>query len=88
MSEAVKDGGPAFPEPFIYDPNRGESGVEVCATDVGCGGMTLRDYFAAAAMTGLIAQSQGTAIGSDVGGGAIYCYRFADAMLQERSRTQ
>ena len=47
-------------------------------------GMTLRDYFAAKAMQGLLAQSQGTALGSRVEAAAEYAYAMADAMLEAR----
>lgn len=48
-------------------------------------GMTLRDYFAAKAMQGLLAQSNGTAIGSDPALGAQYAYTVADAMIAARN---
>jgi hypothetical protein len=48
--------------------------------------MTLRDYFAAKAMQGLLAQSQGTAIGSRVEIAAEYAYAMADAMLKSREQ--
>jgi len=64
-------GGPAFPVPDI-------DGSNVCE------GMTLRDYFAAKAMEGLLAQSQGTALGSPVEQAAEYAYAMADAMLCAR----
>ena len=44
----------------------------------------MRDYFAAKAMQGLLAQSLGTALGSDPILGAQYAYRVADAMLAAR----
>lgn len=47
-------------------------------------GMTMRDYFAAKAMQGLIAQSCGMAVGSDPAFGAKYAYQMADAMLKAR----
>ena len=47
-------------------------------------GMTLRDYFAAKAMQGLIAQSAGTALGSSVEIAAKYAYAAANAMLKAR----
>lgn len=47
-------------------------------------GMTLRDYFAAKAMQGLLAQSQGAALGSTVETAAEYAYAMADAMLKAR----
>ena len=47
-------------------------------------GISLRDYFAAKAMQGLLAQSQGTALGSQVEQAAEYAYAMADAMLKAR----
>ena len=46
-------------------------------------GMTLRDYFAAAALQGLLSSIQPNQLwsGDDV---AIVCYRTADAMLKAR----
>jgi hypothetical protein len=68
-------GGPAFP--LMYDvPSENLRHIHV--------GMTLRDYFAAKAMQGLLAQSQGTAIGSRVEIAAEYAYAMADAMLKAR----
>ena len=67
----INTGGPAFPVP-----------VGVGADE----GMTLRDYFAAKAMQGLLAQSQGTALGSPVEKAAEYAYAMADAMLKERMK--
>ena len=49
-------------------------------------GMTLRDYFAAKAMEGLIAQSMGTALGSDPKFAAEYAYAIADEMLKAREK--
>lgn len=48
-------------------------------------GLSLRDYFAAKAMQGLIAQSMGTALGSDPKIAAEYAYATADAMLAART---
>lgn len=65
------DGGPAFP--ILYD--------DLCVT-----GMTLRDYFAAAALQGLLADEiAGYSTFSDFAEGA---YGFADAMLAERAKTK
>ena len=41
----INDGGPAFPEPAVFDANRGE--VNPAAAYGFAGGMTLRDYFIA-----------------------------------------
>ena len=69
----INDGGPAF-------PSLRELG-DIATTD---DGMALRDYFAAKAMQGLLAQSCGTALGSDPVHGAQYAYMMADAMLAAR----
>ena len=93
----IETGGPAFPmqEPQaihdyamaavdgITNPNeRDRAYLKARAEAVG--GATLRDYFAAKAMQGLLAQSLGTALGSDPILGAQYAYRVADAMLAAR----
>jgi hypothetical protein len=71
MDSILGDGDPAFPqkEPLTSD----------------CHGMSLRDYFAAKAMQGLLAQSMGTALGSPVEEAAAYAYAMADAMLKART---
>ena len=65
------DGGPAFPHHFTQD-------------SVGdCKGMTLRDYFAAKAMQGLITNPK------NVGrAGASLAYQMADAMIAARELQQ
>lgn len=72
MSERIKDGGPAFPEAIAIGP----------AGDVypGFMGMTLRDYFAAAALTGLLAHASGEI--PDIAPSKAYI--LADAMLAAR----
>ena len=49
--------------------------------------LDLRDYFAAKAMQGVIAQACGTALGSDPKYAADYAYAAADAMIAEREAT-
>jgi hypothetical protein len=84
------DGGPAFPETRWDDKTRQE--VQWC-------GMTLRDYFAAKALSGLLSDSTITApcISNTPEGiekerrefaqeMAKSAYRFADAMLAERDK--
>ena len=71
-------GGLAFPTTIH---NYGDGSY--CST-----GMTLRDYFAAKAMQGLLAQSMGTAFGSDPKCAAEYAYATADAMLKERNKSE
>ncbi|HWD39785.1 MAG TPA: hypothetical protein VG944_13125 [Fimbriimonas sp.] len=55
------------------------------------GGITVRDYFAAAALQGLLAghdESKYGSVGEDmnVNGNAALAYRLADAMVQERGK--
>ena len=76
----MSDGGPAFPNTF---PNELDGYTYVH-------GMSLRDYFAAAALTGLIANSyyREEAVHND--GWATYsrmAYLQADAMLKAREET-
>lgn len=81
MSASTGDGGPAFPMP---------SGPE----NVYEHGMTLRDYFAAAALTGLLA-CEGTNGEAAVHRDEAYvfamfaraAYRYADAMLAAGARS-
>lgn len=73
------DGGPAFPTD--HSTNSEYTSIE--------GGMSLRDYFAAHALSGIIASLRET--GVSVGGvvfaeEATTAYAFADAMLKERSK--
>ncbi len=67
------DGGPAFPrEDYQGDNAPGQSG------------MSLRDYFAAAAMSGLLSWTpEGDSKIQDCAWDA---YRYADAMLAEREK--
>jgi hypothetical protein len=71
----INDGGPAFPMPPVGtgDPRDGMT----------CGscGMTLRDYFAAAALQGNIAHPEVTGNRDDI---AMDAYKYADAMLKAR----
>ena len=71
MNEPKNDGGPAFPQPFLTD---GEGRLK-------SPGMTLRDFFAAAAMVQLAdphVRPESNALF------AKSCYAFADALLAER----
>jgi hypothetical protein len=66
MSAPINDGGPAFPR----------SATDHCHSQEG---MTLRDYFAAAIMQGLM--SSQCQVDDPY---PIYAYRIADAMLKAR----
>ena len=64
----INDGGPAFPVVFQHDEATSE-----------CHGMTLRDYFAAAIMQGLMASQCEVGVPYP-----IYTYAIADAMIKAR----
>ena len=68
---SIKDGGPAFPAPY---------GVGHVTTE----GMTLRDYFAAKAMQGLISGTYGRNTTLFTEELARESFRLADIMLKER----
>ena len=70
-------GGPAFPGPYANE----NGNLEVLFKQQG---MTLRDYFAAKAMQGLLA---GKLTSTDLQLIANDCYAMADAMLAVRSNT-
>ena len=74
MSNQINDGGPAFPSP----PSQHSNGFYSTGN-----GMTLRDYFAAAALQGLMAaHTSGGCLVDDLY--AKYAYDLADAMLKQR----
>lgn len=77
-------GGAAFPRPHSWDesPVSGIHEGDRPAPHAEQAGMTLRDYFAAAAMQGAIASTYGQ--GRDVAEYAESAYAIADAMLAER----
>lgn len=77
MSNNINDGGPAFPVVDYKQP----AGVGAHVMTI-MGGMTLRDYFAAKAMQGLLSHnSNGNASDKNI---AEWAYSQADAMLRAR----
>jgi hypothetical protein len=70
MSSNTDTGGPAFPVPGLHENNDYD-------------GMTLRDYFAAKAMQGMMADGQVLRLVED-GDLAGAAYAMADAMLKAR----
>ena len=67
----INTGGPAFP---LHSETRPTIDTEWC-------GMTLRDYFAAKAMQGLVVDGVGSLMDEEL---ADWAYRLADAMLKAR----
>ena len=73
----IDDGGAAFPiDSYILNPNATEKEIKEAQ------GMTLRDYFAAAALQGFITNN-GTDNTAD-GTLAEWAYTLADAMIEAR----
>lgn len=87
MANEINNGGPAFPGQPAF------SAADDLATseNIGAPGMTLRDYFAGQAMSGMLAWAGDEASGSwntnatsdDI---AQMAYKHADAMLAARSK--
>ena len=75
MATKINEGGPAFP----FREQDGEGGYERFP------GMSLRDYFAAAALQGWCACSRTAGTEQDA---AELAYRYADAMLAARERKE
>ena len=72
---SLGDGGPAFPIPDSHHANGG--------VQYGANGMTLRDYFAAKALAGMLADTECSSSASNL---AQASYLIADAMLAERAK--
>ena len=82
MSE--KHGGPAFP--FTRPEMRAAGGKVIRARDE-YDGMSLRDYFAAAALPSTLSASTASDGCYDYVAAAVGAYQVADAMLAERSES-
>jgi hypothetical protein len=97
MSDKIKDGGPAFPQPCTDQGYSANSPYDMAG-----GGMSLRDYFAAKAMQALISAGE-FIIDSDedieMSDGKVLkkvtrpriqgtetAFKFADAMLEAREK--
>lgn len=83
MNTPINDGGPAFPEHHYFDPGRGQYGQHMTASDVGCGGMSLRDWFAGQALAGKCAFPADSGIVADKL--VAEAYIIADAMIAARN---
>ncbi len=74
VEQTKKNADPAFPIQFFYHPDvQYES----------CPGITKREYFAAAALTGLLAGSKHAVDSKDF---AISSFEIADAMIEESEK--
>jgi hypothetical protein len=76
----IEDGGAAFPVTPIFSESHGW--LRPCEIMHGAEGMTLRDYFAAAALQGLIFHNSfGEVSDENIAKGS---YQYADAMIEAR----
>jgi hypothetical protein len=80
MSTEINDGGPAFPH-FKFTEN---GKVEICPQ----GGMTLRDYLAGRALTGILMNYPTAKFELTEISVACYAYKFADAMLAAKEASK
>ncbi len=78
-------GGPAFPRSASVKPDEFITPEHECVVEEQQG-MTLRDWFAGRALSGILAGSPNADIGPH--GYAHDAYLFADAMLKEREKDQ
>jgi hypothetical protein len=91
MTQNTPDNPPAFPQLVVETCNRDGHGDLIEPFTSAQGGMTLRDYFAAAVLNGLLSRESlmaqpdddGKTVGEVITGRA---YDYADAMLAERAR--
>ena len=85
MNQPINDGGPAFPVGPTAGTMKPHPDGGLVVTHYGMeGGMTLRDYFAAAALQGLWANPHVKRDGDCRESVACFCYEQADAMIDAR----
>lgn len=77
---STNNGGPAFPQPFLTQ----EGGDIISSVDFSEEGMSLRDYFAAKCLQGLLAAGGGVV--RTAKDWAEVAYTLADAMLEARKK--
>lgn len=82
--EKINDGGPAFPQALAVTKDRDGYESVMDSQDRCVGGMSIRDYFAAKAMNGLISDSTVKDTPDRIAKGA---YAVADAMIRAREKS-
>ncbi|MCW2276350.1 hypothetical protein GJ654_18660 [Rhodoblastus acidophilus] len=82
MTNKMDDGGPAFPNLEYVEGQRDGHGDTIDGYTVATGGMSLRDWFAGQALTGLLAACE---ISCPASLFAKEAYAAADAMLAARA---
>jgi len=79
MSAPINDGGPAFPEVRVRDGDNYNAPTKIYYP-----GMTLRDYFAAAALQGICSSRSHSDLKGHAMASAKVSYDLADALLKAR----
>lgn len=86
---ATNDGGPAFPNAQVIMEEASDVERPVIITRQSNGGISIRDYFAAHAMTGILAMhADSCAESPNMAVVVRESYEYADAMLVERTEAQ
>jgi hypothetical protein len=86
VSENINDGGPAFPTVATATTHGFYADGQPCMTHYGSrSGISVRDYFAAAALQGMLSDPDRGGAGSEFAQAAYSC---ADAMLKARERNE
>jgi hypothetical protein len=81
MTNQINDGGPAFPTQATAKTTRTDKAQPVQTHYGSTHGMTLRDYFAAAALQGILARGQSLSSKRDE---VVEAFQYSDAMLKAR----
>ncbi len=85
MSAPINDGGPAFPTAATATTHGFYQDGQPCMTHYGSrSGITVRDYFAAAALQGILADGGGASWDDD----AKNAFKASDAMLKARKEAK
>lgn len=85
MSNQINDGGPAFPTGPNFGTMKPHPDGTLIVTHYGMqSGVTIRDYFAAAALQGLIASRGSMSTRFLAEDDASYVFEIADAMIRAR----
>jgi hypothetical protein len=86
MSTPINDGGSAFPEVRSCNFDGAHQMLSTCSYIKTVGGMSLRDYFAAKALAGILANPNLTDCKASKWA-TDYAYEAADAMIAQRKKT-
>lgn len=86
-TKQIDDGGPAFPFGVRVDHHDTYGGGR-SIQETNEPGMTLRDYFAAQALIGILGSRQGFLIDVGTENAPVWAYKVADGMLRQRQKSE